>query len=89
LRAVVSRAAPTAEIAMWDALLRNELVLAGAGPAASAAAGAAAPYAAALSEAEALAELLHHSGTQFSPVVVDAFLRGVAQEQVAAGLVQR
>jgi two-component system cell cycle response regulator len=47
------------------------------------------PYAAALSEAEALAELLRHSGTQFSPVVVDAFLRGVAQEQVAAGLVQR
>jgi two-component system cell cycle response regulator len=47
------------------------------------------PYAAALSEAEALAELRRHSGTQFSPVVVDAFLRAVAQEQVAAGLVQR
>jgi two-component system, cell cycle response regulator len=47
------------------------------------------PYAAALSEAEALAELRRHTGAQFSPPVVDAFLRAVAQEQVAAGLVQR
>jgi two-component system, cell cycle response regulator len=47
------------------------------------------PYAHALTEAEALDELRRHRGTQFSPVAVDAFLRAVAQEQVAAGLVQR
>ena len=47
------------------------------------------PYAPALSEAGALAELRRHAGEQFSPVVVDAFLRAVAQEQVPAGLVQR
>jgi GGDEF domain-containing protein len=47
------------------------------------------PYARAVSEAEALAELRRNAGTQFSPAVVDAFLRAVAQEQVAAGLVQR
>jgi diguanylate cyclase (GGDEF)-like protein len=47
------------------------------------------PYAPAVSEAEALAELRRHAGTQFSPAVVDAFLQAVAQEQVAAGLVQR
>jgi len=47
------------------------------------------PYASALSEAEALAELHRHAGEQFSPVVVDAFLRAVAQEQVPAGLVHR
>jgi diguanylate cyclase (GGDEF)-like protein len=47
------------------------------------------PYARAVSEAEALAELRRHAGTQFSPAVVDAFLYAVAQEQVAAGLVQR
>jgi HD-GYP domain-containing protein (c-di-GMP phosphodiesterase class II) len=47
------------------------------------------PYARALTEAEALGELRRHRGTQFSPVAVDAFLRAVAHEQVAAGLVQR
>jgi two-component system cell cycle response regulator len=47
------------------------------------------PYARALTEAEALGELRRHRGTQFSPVAVDAFLRAVAQEQIAAGLVQR
>ena len=47
------------------------------------------PYAPAVPEAEALAELRRHAGSQFSPAVVDAFLRAVAQEQVAAGLVQR
>jgi HD-GYP domain-containing protein (c-di-GMP phosphodiesterase class II) len=45
------------------------------------------PYAAALPEADALAELRRHRGTQFSPAVVDAFLGAVAQEQVPAGLV--
>ncbi len=47
------------------------------------------PYARALTEAEALDELRRQRGTQFSPVAVDAFLRAVAQEQIAAGLVQR
>ena len=47
------------------------------------------PYAPALSEAEALDELRRNRGTQFSPAAVDAFLRAVAQEQIAAGLVQR
>jgi two-component system cell cycle response regulator len=47
------------------------------------------PYAAAVSEQDALAELRRNAGTQFSPAVVDAFLRAVAQEHVAAGLVQR
>jgi hypothetical protein len=47
------------------------------------------PHARALSGAEALAELRRHAGTQFSPAVADAFLRAVAQEQVAARLVQR
>jgi diguanylate cyclase (GGDEF)-like protein len=47
------------------------------------------PYARAVSEEDALAELQRHAGTQFAPAVVDAFLRAVAQEQVAAGLVQR
>jgi two-component system cell cycle response regulator len=47
------------------------------------------PYAQAVSEEDALAELRRHAGTQFAPAVVDAFLRAVAQEQVAAGLVQR
>jgi two-component system, cell cycle response regulator len=47
------------------------------------------PYARAMSEEDALAELRRHAGTQFSPAVVEAFLHGVAQEQVAAGLVQR
>jgi HD-GYP domain-containing protein (c-di-GMP phosphodiesterase class II) len=45
------------------------------------------PYAARLSEPDALAELRRHRGTQFSPAVVDAFLRAVAQEHVPAGLV--
>jgi diguanylate cyclase (GGDEF)-like protein len=45
------------------------------------------PYAPTLSEADAIAELRRHAGTQFSPTVVDAFLRAVAQEQVTAGLV--
>jgi HD-GYP domain-containing protein (c-di-GMP phosphodiesterase class II) len=45
------------------------------------------PYAAARPEADALAELRRHRGTQFAPAVVDAFLRAVAQEQVPAGLV--
>jgi two-component system cell cycle response regulator len=47
------------------------------------------PYARAVSEEDALAELQRHAGTQFAPAVVDAFLRAVPQEQVAAGLVQR
>jgi diguanylate cyclase (GGDEF)-like protein len=42
------------------------------------------PYASAVSEEDALAELRRHAGTQFSPAVVEAFLRAVAQEQVAA-----
>jgi diguanylate cyclase (GGDEF)-like protein len=45
------------------------------------------PYAPARSEADAIAELRRHAGSQFAPAVVDAFLRAVAQEQVAAGLV--
>lgn len=45
------------------------------------------PYAPALSEGDAIAELRRHAGSQFSPAVVDAFLRAVTQEQVAAGLV--
>jgi diguanylate cyclase (GGDEF)-like protein len=45
------------------------------------------PYAPARSQADAIAELRRHAGSQFSPAVVDAFLRAVAQEQVAAGLV--
>jgi diguanylate cyclase (GGDEF)-like protein len=47
------------------------------------------PYAPAVTETAALAELRRHAGSQFAPAVVDAFLRAVAQEQVAAGLVQR
>jgi diguanylate cyclase (GGDEF)-like protein len=46
------------------------------------------PYAPAMSEAAARDELRRNRGGQFSPVVVDAFLRAVAQEQVAVGLVQ-
>jgi diguanylate cyclase (GGDEF)-like protein len=45
------------------------------------------PYALARSEADALAELRRNAGSQFSPAVVEAFLRAVAQEQVPAGLV--
>jgi HD-GYP domain-containing protein (c-di-GMP phosphodiesterase class II) len=45
-------------------------------------------YAPAMSEAAARDELRRNRGGQFAPVVVDAFLRAVAQEQVAAGLVQ-
>jgi diguanylate cyclase (GGDEF)-like protein len=45
------------------------------------------PYAPARSEEDALAELRRNAGSQFSPAVVDAFLRAVAQEQVPAGLV--
>ena len=47
------------------------------------------PYAPARTEIDALAELRRHAGAQFAPAVVDAFLRAVTQEQVAAGLVQR
>ena len=47
------------------------------------------PYAPARTEADAIAELRRNAGSQFSPAVVEAFLRAVAQEQVAAGLVQR
>jgi two-component system, cell cycle response regulator len=42
------------------------------------------PYARALPEHAARDELRRGRGTQFSPVVVDAFLRAVAQEQIAA-----
>jgi two-component system, cell cycle response regulator len=42
------------------------------------------PYAPAVPEAEALAELQRNAGSQFAPAVVEAFLRAVAQEQVAA-----
>ena len=46
------------------------------------------PYARAASEEDALGELRRNAGSQFSPTVVEAFLRAVAQEQVVAGLVQ-
>jgi two-component system cell cycle response regulator len=42
------------------------------------------PYARALPEHAARDELRRGRGTQFSPMVVDAFLRAVAQEQIAA-----
>src|SRR4051794_11284833 len=42
------------------------------------------PYAPALSEYAARDELRRGRGGQFSPVVVDAFLRAVTQEQIAA-----
>jgi two-component system cell cycle response regulator len=42
------------------------------------------PYAAALSEHAARDELRRGRGGQFSPAVVDAFLRAVTQEQIAA-----
>jgi two-component system cell cycle response regulator len=42
------------------------------------------PYAPALSEHAARDELRRGRGGQFSPVVVDAFLRAVTQEQIAA-----
>jgi two-component system cell cycle response regulator len=45
------------------------------------------PYAPTRSEEDAIAELRRNAGTQFSAAVVEAFLRAVAQEQVAAGLV--
>jgi diguanylate cyclase (GGDEF)-like protein len=45
------------------------------------------PYAPTRSEEDAIAELRRNAGSQFSPAVVEAFLRAVAQEQVAAGLV--
>jgi two-component system, cell cycle response regulator len=45
------------------------------------------PYAPARPEEDAIAELRRNAGSQFSPAVVEAFLRAVAQEQVAAGLV--
>ena len=45
------------------------------------------PYAPARTEEDAIAELRRHAGSQFSPRVVEAFLRAVAQEQVPAGLV--
>ena len=45
------------------------------------------PYAHARSEADAIAELRRGAGSQFSPAVVEAFLRAVAQEQIPAGLV--
>ena len=45
------------------------------------------PYAPARTEEDAIAELRRHAGSQFSPAVVEAFLRAVAQEQVPAGLV--
>ena len=45
------------------------------------------PYASAKSQEQALEELRRNAGSQFSPMVVEAFLRAVAQEQVAAALV--
>jgi two-component system, cell cycle response regulator len=45
------------------------------------------PYAPARPEDDAIAELRRNAGSQFSPAVVEAFLRAVAQEQVAARLV--
>ncbi|HET8755414.1 MAG TPA: HD domain-containing phosphohydrolase [Solirubrobacteraceae bacterium] len=44
------------------------------------------PYAPARNDEDAIAELRRNAGSQFSPAVVEAFLRAVAQEQVPAGL---